>query len=172
VPTRIPFFHLHLEDITVSDDFLDTDLDTPTEADLDLAYGSKYLGTTDLGDRKVRARIQKIGKEQLTDKDGRKKLKFTVFFDALDKALVLNATNKDRLVAALGRVPAKWKGASVGLFVDPDVSFGGKRTGGVRLKVLEPVKTGKASKPATPKPAPANDDPDLNDDPNFDQAAE
>ncbi len=31
------------------DDFND-DLDTPTEADLDTCYGSKYLSATDLGD--------------------------------------------------------------------------------------------------------------------------
>jgi hypothetical protein len=170
--------HQHPEVITMSDEFLDTDLDTPTENDLNLAYGSKYLGTIDLGDRKVRARIQKVRKEELTDKDGRKKLKFLIFFDALDKPLVLNATNKDRLVAALGRDPAKWKGASVGVSVDPDVSFGGKRTGGVRLKVLEPAKPAKTSKSATPKQTPASEfpeeagDPGFEPDQDFDQAAE
>ena len=166
----------------MGDDFLDTDLDTPTEADLDLAYGSKYLGTADVGSRKIRARIQRVGKDQLTSKDGGpKRMKFILFFDALDKGLVLNATNKDELVGKLGRVPAKWIGASVGLFVDPNVSFAGRRTGGIRLRVFEPVK---AKTPKPTKPAPANEwpeetgdpgfspDPDLNDDPNFDQAAE
>jgi hypothetical protein len=178
--------HQHLKDIAMGDEFSDFDLDTPSEADLDLAYGSRYLGTTDLGDRKVRTRIQKIKKEDLTGNDGRKKMKFIIFFETLDKALVLNNTNKDALVDKLGRVPGGWIGASVGLFVDPNVSFGGKRTGGVRLRVLEPVKTAKAAKapkPAATKPAaPANEwaeeagdpgfEPDPNDSPDFDQAAE
>jgi hypothetical protein len=168
----------------MSDEFHDTDLDTPTEADLDLAYGSKYLGTIDLGNRKVRARIQKVGKEMMTSKDGGpKRMKFIVFFDALDKPMVLNSTNKDVLVAARGRKPAKWVGLEVGVYVDPNVSFAGRRTGGLRLTTDLPTRTTKtASKPAAAKPAPANEFPeeagdpgfesDPNDSPDFDQAAE
>ena len=114
--------HQNPEDITVRDDFPDHDPDTPTENDLDLAYGSKYLGTTDLGSRKVRARIEKVRKQELTDNEGPKKMKFIIFFDALDKPLVLNTTNKDELVRELGRVPANWIGAIVGLFVDPNTA--------------------------------------------------
>jgi hypothetical protein len=177
--------HLHLEDIAMSDEFSDYDPDTPTEADLDLAYGSQYLGTVDLGDRKIRARIQKVRKGELTGQDGRKRTKFIVYFDALDKPVVLNKTNKDTLVGDLGRVPKKWEGASIGLFVDPNVMMGGKKVGGIRLRVLEPVKTAKvakATRPADPKPAPANEfpeepgdpgfEPDPNASPDFDQAAE
>ena len=164
----------------MTDEFLEHDLDTPTEADLDLAYGSKYLGAIDLGDRKIRTRLQKVRKEVLTDKDGRKKTKFILFFDNVDKPLVLNVTNKDRLVTTLGRVPSKWAGASIGLFVDPDVSFGGKKTGGVRLKVLEPFQAKPApkqlAKAAMPEwmeqPDDPGFDPDLNDDPDFNQARE
>jgi hypothetical protein len=174
--------HRHLEDIAMSDEFADFDPDTPSEADLDLAYGSKYLGTVDLGTRKIRARIQRVRKQELTDKNGQKRMKFIIFFDALDKPLVLNSTNKDVLVDDLGRVPGKWEGASVGVFVDPSVVFAGKRTGGVRLRVFEPARTAKATKPADPKPAPANEfpeepgdpgfEPDPNASPDFDQAAE
>lgn len=164
----------------MGDDFSDYDLDTPTEADLDLAYGSQYLGAVDLGDRKIRARIQKVRKAELTGQDGRKRTKFLVYFDAFDKPLVLNKTNKDALVSYLGKVPGKWPGATIGLFVDPNVMMGGKKVGGVRLRVLEPVKTAKASKPVAAKPAPANEypeetgDPGYEPDPNadFDQAAE
>jgi hypothetical protein len=166
----------------MSDEFSEYDLDTPTEADLDLAYGSQYLGTVDLGDRKIRARIQKVRKAELTGQDGRKRTKFLVYFDALDKALALNKTNKDTLVGALGKVPGKWTGASIGLFVDPNVMMGRKKVGGLRLRVLEPAKTARAAKPAAAKPAPANEfpeeagdpgfEPDPNDSPDFDQAAE
>ena len=34
--------------------------------------------------------------------------------------------NKEVLVSDLGRVPGKWEGASVGLYVDANVSFAGK----------------------------------------------
>jgi hypothetical protein len=136
----------------MGDEFSDYDLDTPTEADLDLAYGSKYVGSIDLGDRKVRSRIQKVRKKELTDKDGRKRVKFILFHNSFDKPLVLNSTNKDELVKALGRTPAKWIGADVGVFVDPNVSFAGRRTGGIRLRVLEPARMAKAPSPLPPSP--------------------
>jgi hypothetical protein len=151
------------------DEFPDHDPDTPTENDLDLAYGSKYLGVTDLGSRRIRTRIQKVRKEELTDNEGRKKLKFIIFFDALDKPLVLNTTNKDELVRELGRVPINWINAVVGLFVDPNIMFAGKKTGGVRLRVLEPAKAKSPSGMAPkPKPAPAAEWPEDPADPGFD----
>ena len=33
--------------------FAEQDLDTPTEADLALDYGSQYLSTSDIGDRSL-----------------------------------------------------------------------------------------------------------------------
>jgi hypothetical protein len=163
----------------MSDEFLEHDLDTPTEADLDQIYGSKFLSANDIGTRKVRTKILKVRKEELRGNDGTKRVRFVLYLEGLDKGLVCNAINKDRLVAALGRVPAKWVNASVGVFVDPDVAFQGKKTGGIRLKVLDPFQ----AKPApTPKKAPAPDwpeqpndpgfDPDLNDSPDFNEAAE
>jgi hypothetical protein len=160
--------HLHPEDITMRDDFSDQDLETPTENDLDLAYGSKYLGTTDLGSRRVRARIEKVRKRELTDREGQKKMKFIFFFDTLDKPLVLNTTNMDEVIRALGRVPAKWVGAVVGVYVDPNVMFAGKKTGGVRLRVFEPAKAKSSSNMAPkPKPAPAGEWPEEPGDPGF-----
>jgi hypothetical protein len=148
------------------DDFPDPDPDTPTENDLDLAYGSKYLGVTDLGPRKVRTRIKKVRKVQLTDKDGQKRWKFIIYVEGFDKPLVLNTTNKDALVQALGRVPANWIGAIVGLFVDPNIMFAGKKTGGVRLRVLEPAKAPSPA-PKSPKSAPAAEWPEEAGDPGF-----
>src|SRR5262245_43250540 len=102
----------------MSDEFLEHDLDTPTEADLDQLYGSKYLSASDIGNRKVRTKILKVRKEELRSNDGTKRMRFVLYFEDIDKGLVLNAVNKDRLVASLGRVPTNWKGASVGVFVD------------------------------------------------------
>jgi hypothetical protein len=181
VPARISEFHQHLEDIAMSDEFLDQDLDTPTEADLDSVYGSKFLSAADIGERKIRTKILKVRKEELRGKDDKKRMRFALFLESLDKPLVLNATNKDRLVDGLGRVPSKWAGASVGVFVDPDVSFGGKKTGGVRLKVLDEPLQAKPTAKSAPKKTAAEwpeqpDDPgidvDLNDSPDFNEAAE
>jgi hypothetical protein len=145
--------------------FTDTDLETPTEADLDQAYGSRYLSTGDVGEKKIKTKIAKVRKEDLRGQEGKTRTRFVLLFDSLDKALVLNATNKNEITNALGRVPAKWIGATVGLYVDDSVMFAGKRTKGLRLRVISPVTMPKpAAKPV--QQAPWEADEDVNQDPN------
>jgi hypothetical protein len=132
----------------MAEEFLEHDLETPTEADLDSAYGSQYLSTTDIGDRKVRTKIAKVRKAELRGNDGKPpRTRVVLFFDSLDKGMVINATNKHELVTGLGKTPAKWVGASVGLYVDNNVMFAGKRTKGLRLRVLGSVTTAKSAPP-------------------------
>lgn len=154
----------------MADEFLEHDLDTPTEADLDAAYGSKFLSAVDLGDRKIRTTISKVRNGKVKDREtGETKPKLLVFFESIDKALVLNATNKNVLVDALGKAPVGWIGASVGILNDPNVTFAGKRTGGLRLKFLappaKPAAAASTSKPATAATPPWSDE---KDDPGFD----
>jgi hypothetical protein len=56
------------------------------------------------------------------------------------------------LVTALGKVPSKWIGAAIGIYVDHNVPFAGKITKGLRLRVLGATVL---AKPAlAPAPAP------------------
>ena len=119
-------------------DYLD-DLDTPSEADLDSAYGSRYLSTSDVGNKKIRTRIAKVRKEELRGNEGKPRTRFVLYFDTIDKGMVLNATNKNAVVTALGKVPSKWKGATILLHVDNNVQFAGKRVQGLRLQVAGPA---------------------------------
>jgi hypothetical protein len=140
----------HERSFQMADEFpeLDLDTETPTADDLAHDYGSKFLGVDDVGSRRIRTRIVKVRREDIRDRDtGRTKKRAVVYFENVDKPLILNVTNKLLLEEALGKAPADWIGASIGIFVDPNVGFGGKKTGGVRLSVLLP-----ASKPAA-KPA-------------------
>jgi hypothetical protein len=113
----------------------DFDDDTPTEADLDACYGSKYLSATEVGDRKIRTRIARVRKQALPQQGGGTKTKFILSFTTIDKELVLNVTNTNVLVDALGRNPADWISAEVGLFTEP-TNMAGKPTRGLRLRVL------------------------------------
>jgi hypothetical protein len=133
-------------------EFIEHDADTPTEHDLDLAYGSKYLSAADVGDKKIRAKIVKVRKEEMRGDDGKTRTKFVLFLEGLDKPMVLNATNKDVLADNYGRVPAKWIGCTVGVLVDNNVTFQGKRTKGLRLRYI-----------AAPKATPATDPPPFPD---------
>ena len=155
-------------------DFVEDDLGTPTEADLDDCYGSKYLSASDLGDKKIRTRIGKIRKETMRQQSGAERSKFVIYFTTLDKPMVLNATNKNVLVEKLGKVPASWVGADVGLYTE-NTQFAGKPVKGLRLRVLGPAKTAAKAAPAKPtKPAkPVTIEETLDDPvPEFDEAAE
>jgi hypothetical protein len=78
----------------MGDEFVEHDLETPTEHDLDEAYGSRFLGVVDIGDKKIRTKILKVRKEEVKDRDtGRMKKRLLVFFESIDKPLVLNVTN-------------------------------------------------------------------------------
>jgi len=137
-------------------EFLDHDIDTPTEADLDQAYGSKFLSAADVSDRKIRSRITKVKKEALRGNDGTARVRFILYLECIDKPMVLNSTNMNELIGKLERNPAKWMGAEVGIYVDPNVTYAGKRVGGLRLRVLGSSTTAKPTKPVAP-PAPPHD---------------
>jgi hypothetical protein len=136
----------------MSDNFID-DLDTPTEADLDQLYGSKYLGAVDVGDKKIRTRISKIRKEMMQQGGKPERAKFVLYFATLEKPMVLNATNKNMLVEKLGKNPANWIGADVGIFAE-NTQFAGKPVKGLRLRVLSPPKAAAKTVPAPKKPKP------------------
>lgn len=142
----------------MADEFPETDLDTPTEHDLDEAYGSQFLGVVDIGTKKIRTKIVKVRMQPIEDrKTGKPKKRAVVFFENVDKGLILNATNRETLNGALGKAPAGWLNATVGIFVDPNVTFGGQRKGGVRLRALLPPAAAAAA--ATPAPKPTTNPP-------------
>ena len=132
--------------VMIIENFTD-DLDTPTEADLDSCYGSKYLSATDLGDRKIRTKIVKVRKVGLPQQGGSVRNRFVLSFASLDKEMVLNTTNKNALVEVLGRRPADWIGAEVGIYAEP-TTFAGKPTKGLRLRVLNKPAARSAPQPA------------------------
>ena len=123
--------NLHQKGLIMYQEF--NDYDTPSEADLDLCYGSKFLSATELGDKKIRTRILKVKKEPLRGQDGREKNKFILSFSNVDKSLVANATNIKTLVDALGKAPSGWLNADVGIFTEPTM-MAGEPTRGVRLR--------------------------------------
>ena len=109
----------------------------------------------DVGDKKIRTRILKITKEPMQQQGGKpERAKFVLYLGNIDKPMVLNATNKNVLVEKLGRNPADWKGAELGLFTVA-AQFAGRPTRGLRVTVLS-VPKAKVAAPApklAPKPA-------------------
>jgi hypothetical protein len=109
-------------------------------------YGSKYLSVADLKDGEPRFKVGKVTIEELREKNGTTKRKYVIWFEGVEKGLVINKTNAKKLADAYGKQSAKWIGQLVLLYSE-DTTFGK----GVRVRPLR--------KPATL----AAPDPDLDD---------
>jgi hypothetical protein len=114
--------------------------------EFDDLYGSKYLGVAYLKDDEPRLKIGKVEVAELREKNGTIKRKYVVFFDGVEKGLVINITNARKLADAYGKQPARWIGQIVQLYTE-ETTYGK----GVRVRPLR-----------KPPPVPAPD-PDLND---------
>jgi hypothetical protein len=77
-------------------------------------------------------------------------MKWCLHFQEVDKPLVLNATNIQLCAKACGSEDTDdWKGKRIVLFVDPNVSYAGQITGGIRIRKPKPN--------AAPPPPPVED---------------
>jgi hypothetical protein len=63
------------------------------------------------------------------------KTRLVAYFDGLSKGLVLNMANCETLAELTGTDDyQKWADTPVHLYVDPDVKYGGKKVGGIRIR--------------------------------------
>ena len=108
--------------------------------------------------------IRELKQEKLQDES-----KIVLYFHENDKGLVLNKTNAELIARELDTVQIEeWVGKKITLYNDPNVSFGGKLTGGVRVQVHPKTIQGaaqagvaalkQATAPATATPVPGVDD--------------
>lgn len=114
---------------------------------------SKYLTKDDVGEDGLILTVRGFRMETLKSDDGEED-KMVLHFTEEVKPMVLNRTNAQLLGIATGaRVVGEAKGKQIVVYNDPTVSFGGKVTGGLRIK-----KIAGAPKPAAPKATEALDD--------------
>ena len=112
-----------------------------TASDFDDLYGSKYFSAADLHGETIRRKVGKVEIGDLRDKDGSTKRKFVVYFKGVDKPLVLNRTNAQKLAAALGKDPTAWVGVVCELYAE--MTSLGKE--GVRLRTIKSAAAGAAA---------------------------
>ena len=105
------------------------------ESDFDDLYGIKYFSASDLHGETPRRRIGKVALVELKEKDGSTKRKYLVYFEGVEKPLVLNKTNAQKLAAAFGKDRSKWIGMEVELYAE----MTGLGKEGVRLRPLKPA---------------------------------
>lgn len=111
---------------------------------------SKYLTKDDVGEEGIVLTIKGFRMETLKSDDGEEE-KMVLHFAEDVKPMVLNRTNAQLVGVATGaKTAGEARGKQIVVFNDPTVSFGGKITGGLRIKKLV----------GAPKPAPAAAMPD------------
>ncbi len=68
---------------------------TPTAADLDAAYGSRFTSALDIGNKRIRDDVTKVWMEELPQLDGKPlRKKCVIGYRTLPKPIALNATNR------------------------------------------------------------------------------
>jgi hypothetical protein len=136
---------------------------------LDDMLESKYLKQSDVQDETIVTCVG-VKRANMAKEDEEPEYRWIVKWQEFAKPMVINATNIKRLFKYLGDDTDQWKGGNVILYVDPDIEFGGKVVGGLRVKeYCKPAKpaTGpmakveamrKASQPESENPAAGVDD--------------
>jgi len=85
-------------------------------------------------------------KQNVAKSDETPDMKHVLFFHEMgDVGLVLNAHNTNFLFDELGENSSEWNTKEVVLYVDPNVTFGEKRVGGLRLRTHSPYQAPKAA---------------------------
>ena len=96
---------------------------------------SKYLKQSDL-DGEVEVTIVKVGQINVAREDEQPEMKWAAKFQEFKKPMVLNSTNLQLLAKACQSEESDdWIGKKVTIYADPNVSFGGKLVGGLRVKL-------------------------------------
>jgi hypothetical protein len=118
-----------------------------------------YLKKEDLPETGVLLTIAECASENIAPEDKPREMKWVLRFVGDVKPLILNKVNITRLTAAFKSNDSdQWLGKQIVAYSDPDVEFGGKLVGGVRLRAK------KQGGQPMPPPVPVSD---LDDEPPF-----
>lgn len=120
---------------------------------------SKFLTRADVG-RGILVTIREIFQDNVAKEGAPEELRWCLSFDEAEKPMVLNSTN-GQIIAGITKSDEtdNWLGQKIVLYDDPNVSFGGKLVGGIRVRAPRVPAPAKAVAPqapqATHQPAPA-----------------
>lgn len=114
---------------------------------------SRFIRKEDVGDKAVIVTIKSIDKINVAGENEAPSNRWVIYFEKMTKPMVLNNTNGQAIAKIIGTEDAdKWIGQKVVLYFDPNVTYKGKTSGGLRIRAPKksgtPAKT--AATPATP----------------------
>jgi hypothetical protein len=118
---------------------------------------SKFLKQSDVG-RGALLTVSGCEQYNVSMQGEEPELKWCLKFEETDKPFVLHATNIQLCEQIFGSDDTDhWKGKKIVVYVDPNVSYGGKITGGVRVRAPKNVSTPSPAKVAKPLPTEPED---------------
>lgn len=121
---------------------------------------SKFLRKEDFDEDRVLT-IKGVKLEDMPGDDGQQK--WVLYFREEPKGMALNITTIRVLEQAYGGDSDQWIGNKVKVYVDPNVSFGGKIVGGLRLRTSK-VTVKQPLSPPVEERAPVTKDDEFDDD--------
>jgi hypothetical protein len=95
---------------------------------------AKYLKKEDITSP-INTSILWTKEEEVTAPGKGTETRLVLYFDGLKKGLVLNTANAEALAEITGTDEyEQWSDVPIELYVDPDVKYGGKKIGGIRIR--------------------------------------
>jgi hypothetical protein len=100
---------------------------------------AQYLKKEDLSDP-IDTELLWVKEQKVTPPGKDTTTRLVASFEGLAKGLVLNTANCE-ILAEITETddPNEWKDVALQLYVDPDVKYGGKKIGGIRIRKLVTV---------------------------------
>ena len=96
---------------------------------------SSYLKQSDFDENGLIVTVARVDNKNVAKEDEPPEHKWIVYFNEYEKGMVLNSTNIQALAKACNSDDTDdWAGKEVVVYVDPTVGYGGKVTGGLRIK--------------------------------------
>jgi hypothetical protein len=95
---------------------------------------ARYLKKEDIPSP-INTSILWIKEEEVTAPGKGTESRLVLYFDGQKKGLVLNTANAEALAEITGTDEyEQWSDVPIQLYVDPDVKYGGKKIGGIRIR--------------------------------------
>lgn len=106
---------------------------------IDNAFPSKFLKASDVDEKADESDTWIVKMRTVEMDDVGEEQKPVLYFEGLDKGLVLNKTNVNTIMGLYGRETDEWEGKAIGLFTQ-EVEFQGKQMLGIRVRMKLPKK--------------------------------
>lgn len=108
---------------------------------IDEMKDSRFFGKGDLDGKPMLCTVEGVSKQNVAKKDAPEEMKWVLHIKESEKPFVLNTTNRELVALAAGSKDTDdWEGKQIVIYHEPNISFGGKLVGGLRVRAPKGTK--------------------------------